>query len=200
MNKDEIMDTQLPTTTENLDSLDGQTGTPDQKVSYETYQKVLSEAKNAKKRLKDIEDAEKVRTETELSERGEYKKLLSQRDEELNKLRVQMAENQKRETDRRKLASVLDGIGADIDPKFYGLIDYEIVGVDPETGAIDELSRAKAIEKFKIKYPEIIPNVNAPRLPNQAPVGDVKLRISRSEWLKLPSSEMKKWKPAQIED
>lgn len=169
-------------------------------VSYETYLKTLNEAKNAKKRMKELEDAERMKAEAELAEKGEYKKLLSQREEELTRLRNEMAENKKRETDRRKLASVLEGIGADIDSKFYGLIDYDEVAVDPETGMIDEMSRARAIEKFKMKFPEIIPNPRGPRLPSIAPRDDIRHTISRGEWLKLSSSEMKKWKPDQVTD
>jgi hypothetical protein len=174
---------------------------PDAKqVSYDTYLKTLNEAKNAKKRLRELEELERAKSEAELAEKGEYKKLLSQRDEELNKLRSEMLENKKRDSDRRKLASILDGIGGDIDPKFYGLIDYDQVAIDPETGEIDQLSRAKAIESFRVKYPEILPNPRGPRLPHQEPKGEIRNKISRTEWLKLPSSEMRKWKADQIED
>lgn len=173
---------------------------PEKTVSHETYLKTLAEAKNAKKRLKELEDAEKVRTEKEMADRGEYQKLLSQRDEELKKIRDEMADFQRTETNRQKLAGVLGLSEGNLDSKWYGLIDYEAVVIDPATGKADPLSVAKVWEDFKKRFPEAIPNPHVPRLPNTAPQGSGVGKIKRSEWSKLPITEMKKWKFDQIED
>ena len=55
-------------------------------VQYSTYQKVLSEAKSAKERLRELEQKEVEREEKRLLEQGELKALLEKRDKELKEL------------------------------------------------------------------------------------------------------------------
>lgn len=175
-------------------------GQESKQVAYETYLKTLDEAKKAKARLREFEAAEKARLDKELVERGEYQKLLTQRDDELKSVRDEIASIRRKEADRLKLASILNAAGGEIDSKWYGLIDYENVVINPDTGVVDEMSVARAVENLKKSYPEIIRTPNGPRLPVEAPQGGSAGKISRAEWLKLPGKEMTKWKPEQILD
>jgi len=111
-----------------------------------------------------------------------------------------LSEYEQREVTRKKLASILDAVDGDIDSKFYGLIDYNAVVINPETGDVEQMSVTKAVEGIKKNFPEIIRRRNAPNLPSQAPGSGVPGTISRSEWNKLSSKEMLKWDLKQIID
>lgn len=190
----------MPDEIKEIQQADTETVKTEEQVSRETYLKVLDEAKKAKAKVREFEEAQKKLQEMEMEKKGEYQKLISQRDEELSKLRNEIIENKRREDDRRKMASILESVGGDVDPKWYSLIEYEDVTIDPDTGRIDELSRAKAVQKLKEKYPEIIRNKNVGKIPAENPQGGLPGSISRAEWLKLPAKDMKKWKFDQIKD
>lgn len=167
-------------------------------VSYETYLKTLNEAKKAKQKLTEIDAADKARSDAELARQGEYQKLVEQRDAELVATKNELTSLRQIQADQRKMASVLDLAGGDIDPKWYSLIPYDQVVINPDTGEVDKLSAAKVVAHLKKDFPEIIRMPNAPRLPSSAPQGTGK--ITRSAWLDLPVAEMKKYKLDQITD
>lgn len=179
---------------------------PPNKVSYESHLKLLEEKKRLQERYRQNEErllaleAERQEKEkSELEKKGEYQKVIELHKEENQKLKSKLEQFSQQETNRKKLAAVLTGLGGKVESKFYNLIDFEDVLVDPSTGEIDEMSVTKVVEKTKATFPEIIRPGNGPRLPINAPQGAGNGRIARSEWLKLPVAEMKKYKLDQID-
>jgi len=168
-------------------------------VSYETHAKLLDEKKKASARLAELEAAEEARKLKALEEKGEYQKIIEQKEKELADKNSKLHELTQRETDRLKLSSLLKALPGTVDPKFYKFIDQiDDIVVNPETGEVDEVSVNRAAEKFRKQYPEWIQTKKS-GLPNDAPGGGAN-RISRAEWMKLPSKEMTKWRPDQISD
>lgn len=172
--------------------------TPPKQVSYESYQKLLDEKKRFQAKADAADAAEEARKQKDLESKGKYQEVIAQRDADLKKAQDELAAVRRNEADRLKLSHLLDAIDGTVDPKFFKYIDHiDDIVIDPTTGEIDKMSVAKAAEKFKADYPEFIKSAK-PSLPNGAPQGGPTGKISRSEWLKLSSSEMKKWKQGQI--
>ncbi len=167
-------------------------------VTYETHRKLLDEKKKIAERLTTLESERKAREEDEARKRGDFETLLKTRDEELVRLRGELTTREQRENNARKLAAVLDTVGGEVESKWYSLIDVSSIVLHPETGEIDQMSVTKTVEALRKTWPEMIKNPNPAKLPSNAPLGNGAGKISRDEWLKLPSKEMAKWKPDQI--
>jgi len=167
------------------------------KVSHSTYLKVLSEKKKAAEKLKETqqqlnellaakEEAEKAR----LEEQGNYKEINKNLETKIQELQSTITKRDAAEMDAIKFHSVLDALGGKVDRKFYPLINFEDVLLDPETKQPDELSVSKVADKIKTEYPEIIQGQSGPNLPPGAPKpGGPKLTVE--EWRKLPTKDMK---------
>jgi hypothetical protein len=169
-------------------------------VKYETYSKVVGEAKRAREKLSETEKeleklraADKERQEADLKAKEDYKTLLANREAELAKEKTERMRLENEHRNARKLSAFLDSIEGKIDQKWWIHIDTDQIVLNPETGEIDQMSVTKAVDKFKADYGEIIQRPNGSRLPNDAP-GGKSGKISYQEWINLPSKDMGKRK------
>jgi hypothetical protein len=154
-------------------------------VAYETYQKVLDEAKAAKKKVAEFEKAKRDAEETSLKEQGNYKKILEEREKELQETKDKLSGLDKKISDSRKMNAFLGAIGGDVPKQYWPLVDLEDVAVNPETGMPDESSVKRAAEKFEKDFPDVIKRPSKSKLPNEAPRGGG-TKLSYEAWLKLP--------------
>lgn len=178
-------------------------------VSYETYLKTLDEAKKAKEKLRAIEEQASKLAEEKMLAEGNWKGLLEAREnrikeleEENNQTKSKYGELNERIAGSQKLSKVLSKLGGDLDDKYFGLIDISEVKVNPETGEIDDMSAAKVAENFRTMYPETIKKKFNPNSMGENRGGESKepSTISHKVWSKLPYTEQRKWKFAQIKD
>lgn len=178
-------------------------------VSRDAYNKLLDEKKSVSKRLKELEDKAKKRTEEELRAKEDWKKIAESRDAEIAELKTsiesltgKIGEYETREVTTKKFRAFLKSLDGKIEDKSFSLVPVEMITVNPETGAVDEMSVTKAVKKFKAEWPELIKTGTGVKLPNDAPPsgGNAGGKISRSEWLKLPAKKMQEYKPDQITD
>jgi hypothetical protein len=167
-------------------------------VKYETYSKVVGEAKRAREKLSETEKeleklraADKERQDADLKAKEDYKTLLANREAELAKEKTERIRLENEHKNARKLSAFLDSIEGKIDQKWWIHIDTDQIVLNPDTGEIDQMSVTKAVDKFKADYGEIIQKPNGSRLPNDAP-GGKSGKISYQEWINLPSKEMGK--------
>lgn len=169
-------------------------------VTLETHRKLLDEKKKVQARLDEFLSKEKEREEADARKRGDYEALLKARDEELAKEKEKRISLETTFQRGQKLNAVLDAIGTNLDPKWYKLIDVSKVPINPDTGEVDAMSVASLVDALKKEWPEMVKASGS--LPSAAPKGlsNGAGAISRSEWLKLPSKEMAKWKPDQVID
>lgn len=179
---------------------DGSGTPPPGSVSYETHRQLLDEKKRADARLRQLEDERAARERADLEAKGDFEKLLAQERERNAKLTADLQQLNERETGRRKLASVLGALNGHVESKYFELIPIDDVIVDPTSGDVDQTSVARVVEKVRTKYPEIIKATSGPGLPNAAPQGGVVPagKIKRSDWNRLSSAEMRKWKSDQV--
>lgn len=171
-------------------------------VKYESFQKVLNEKKNVAERLKatearlaEYERQNKESEERKLKEQGEYKKLLEQRDRELEEIRGSKSELERTILDSMKYQAVLDKIGGKLKHRDYmSHIDVDRVSFDPETKALDFNTVESVANDFLKTHSHLVSFPNA-KLPQDAP--QAAESISYEQWLKLPAREMKQ-KMAQV--
>jgi len=166
-------------------------------VSYETHRKLLGEKKKLQaefeklnSKLKEVENADKERTEKELREKEDYKKLLELKDKELQEKSKTLQEIETQRVDSLKLSSILKSLGGEVDNKYWIHFDLDKVVIDPATKQVDALSVTKVVDEFKKTYPEIIKTPDKKTMPNNFPAGG-SATITYDEWLKLPTKEMK---------
>jgi hypothetical protein len=176
-------------------------------VSYETYSKLLDEAKSVKLKLKEYEEKVHKTQEEKLKAEGDWKGLIELREARIKELEGETDTLGKkyqtlneRIANSQKLSSVISKLGGSLDPKYYGLIDLSDVKVNPETGEIDDMSAAKVAESFRVEYSETIKKGFNPNSmgENRSGSNNGQGTISHAEWLRLPYLEQKKWKYNQI--
>lgn len=170
-------------------------------VPLETHRQLLDEKKKVEQKARELEEKLAQRERDDAEKAGDLKKLL-----ELEKKRADEAEarakaHDEQERNRRKLAAVLGGLDGTVDPKFYGLIDFEKVVFDDQ-GNVNQLSVREVVETVNKNYPEIVKKKGGPQTPAAAPTGGVPQTgtIKHSDWLKLSSKDKAKWKPDQVVD
>jgi len=169
-------------------------------VAYETHQKLLGEKKKLQERLDAIEAERRQKEEEELTKKGELQKILELREKEAKELREKLQAKEEREQQARKLSAVLKGLGGSVDEKWFSVIGQEIDQVlVNDQGEIEQMSVTSVVENLKKLWPEMTRRP-MPGMPNENPAPGSLGKIARSEWLKLSSKEMTKWKPDQIVD
>lgn len=170
-------------------------------VTREAYEKAVEREKKLKEQLRAFEADKAEREKKELEARGEYQKIAEMAKKEAEDLRAKLAENDRRQVAAKKFSAVLKGLGTQVEEKWFDVIGNYIddVAVDPDSGAVVDMSVTKVVDKLKQSWPEML-RKPAPGMPAGAPMGANTAFITRQEWLKLSAAEMKKWKMEQIKD
>lgn len=177
--------------TDPVDSVESKT------VSYESHRKLLAEKKNLDDRLRKIEDEKKAEHEAKLLEEGKLKEALELREKELQEERSKRIGYEEQHKNAKKLSAIVKGLGSTVDDKWYSVIGDKLDSIEiDDQGVINSKSVNQVVESLKKQWPEMLKK-EQPGFPNGTPQGGAN-KITRSEWLKLTSSEMRKWKPDQI--
>lgn len=173
------------------------------KVDYSKYRELLDEKKKVQVRERELaskveayEKAQKDKEEDAAKKRGDYESLIKTREDEIAKLKAENDSNRERNLQIKKVGSFLKTAGEDIDQKWLRLVDPNEIIINPETGEVDQMSVAKAVDTFKKTWPEAFKKPGA-RFPADAPNGSSGM-INESEWKKLKVADMKKYRPNQI--
>jgi hypothetical protein len=184
----------------NLASGDGLGVDADRKesVAYDTYRKVLGEKKkvqeeliNLKEKISSFEREKRERSEAELNEKQEYKKLLELREQDLKKTSDELHGYKAQFEKLHKVAAFREALNGDVSEQYLAsLFDPSEIIVDPATGDIDSMSVASYVDKFRKTYPDVIkPKRPGTGLPAEAP--RTAGHLTYEEWLKLPAKEMR---------
>lgn len=177
-------------------------------VKYETYQKVLSEKKGVQAKLEEMQskfDAfeldQKTAEETKLNEKGEFKKLVELREQEIVKLREEMSGvTSERDglkgnlDDTYKLQAFYDKLPGQIKKQEYlNFVDLESIVIDPVTRAVDPQSLENVVGSFVENYGDLIKSSSFGGLPGEAPVNSTR-KYTIQEWKSLSLKDKKeKW-------
>lgn len=181
---------------------------PPKTVSYESHRALLDEKKAAvaeRDRLRS-EIAERDRKAAEAS--GDWQRVVAIEKEqreaaerERDALKAQVDSVTTQHTQVRKLAAIVKATGGQVDSKWHDLIADRFMPdvVVSESGEIDQASVARAVEKLRASFPEVIQG-RVHGTPNADPAasGNGAGTITYEAWRKLPSVQQKKWPRSSI--
>lgn len=182
-------------------------------VSYDTFQRLLSQRKSDQEELARIKAehqsllaSKKSEEEAKLSQSGEYKKLLEIREQRIKEIEDEKQEWVKKYQDSeermhsiKKYAAFNSKLPAPLaHADYYSLVDFNQIAIDPETGAVDESSVEKLVSNFvKVHGTRCLRTGNT-KMPNEASTGSAK--IDYQDWLKMPWKEQKKYKLSDLKN
>ena len=142
-------------------------------VKYETHNKLLGQHKAVQEKMRvaqeiiDKFEAEKRNVEeVKLQEQGEFKKLLTLKDEELGKLKTERDTAVKENQDTWKYDAFYKKLGGTLDNSAYlSFVDLDNIIFNPETREIDEQSVESVVNDFRTKHSRLITPFNNSKLP-----------------------------------
>ena len=125
--------------------------------------------------------------EKKLREQGEYKQLLTQREEALKLKDVELEEEKKKSRlandtllEARKLSAFENKLGGRLkNDKYLSFVNTQGIVIDPETGDLDSASVESTVKNFLGEHKELV-NFQAGRMPNYA--GGSNGNVSAKEW------------------
>lgn len=178
--------TQVSDQTANVsDVTENQTKETKGTVSYETYSKVLSEAKKAKERERELEAKFKLIDEQKLKESNQYKELYEQTKAELESKAQALQVKEKAIADAKKLSAFESKLGGKLKKdKYVDFVPLDKIIYD-ESG-VDQRSIDLAVSEFLKDYKELVDFPETSTLPNKAANGAGAVNsITQAEWEKL---------------
>lgn len=167
-------------------------------VAYDTHRRLLDEKKKLQDKYEVLAKEKAERERKELEEKGEWQKLVAQEKQRADEAAGKLAEYEAARLEAKKAKALIQALDGGIDEKFYNFLPVDQILVDPETKEVNKTSVATAAENFRKTYPELLKKPGV-KMPADAPKGNSAGTITREEWLKLPSKEMRKYKPEQIQ-
>lgn len=152
----------------------GSTETTNQndKVAYETYRRVLSEAKKYKERLQAFEEQAAKIHEEKLKEQNEWKALAEAKDKEAKQLKETLADLNNQVVNGMKYQEFEKHLGGRLRNKDYAsFIDFEKILINPETKTIDVDSVKTEAARFAKEHSSLVDFGQSAKLPNEAAKG-----------------------------
>jgi hypothetical protein len=139
------------------------------KVAYETYQKVLAEAKAAKERAKAAESQLQQYSESKLKEQNDWKALAEQKEKSLAETTQRLSELESTIVESVKLSAFQRHLGGKIkDEAYYSFVPVESIVYNPETKKVDEDSVKAAVSDFVKRHSSLV-EFKQGKMPNVAP-------------------------------
>lgn len=138
------------------------------KVAYETYQRVLAEAKTAKEKLRTLEAAQQAQVESKMKEQNEWKALAEAKELEAKNLSEKLNGLESTITESIKLNSFQKHLGGKIkSDEYYQFVDTNSIAYNPETKRVDEESVKKVVAEFVKKHASLV-EFKVGKMPNEA--------------------------------
>lgn len=173
---------------------DGKSKTDSDKVDYKTYDKVLNRLKKTeevnktlseqlsqlqemKKSFESLEVEKKKKSEEELINKGEYKKLLELREQQIAELEKKaqglqsdLSTHQRNLHDTWKAQAIQSVLPGKIKKsEYFNFIDFDQIPINPETNRPDDKAVQTAAESFLKNFPELIDTTNIKGMPSGHP-------------------------------
>lgn len=125
-------------------------------VNYATHQRLLSQRKKDQQRMQELEErlnqfeeAERKVEQMEMEKKGEYEKILKEREERINSLMHQIEADKEARINTAKESAFLDSLPGKLRKQEYlSFMDKESIAIDPETGKVDEGSLKQVVDAF----------------------------------------------------
>lgn len=139
------------------------------KVAYETYRRVLNEAKKLKDQLKLVEE-EKVKThEQKLKEQNEWKALAEAKSAQAENLEKAYKDLNDQVVNGMKFQEFEKHLGGKLKDRAYAtFVDFDKIVMNPETRRIDDESVKGVVSNFVKQHSHLVEFYNGSRMPNEA--------------------------------
>ena len=143
--------------------------TEQDKVAYDTYRRVLSEAKKLKEQVKLYEEEKNKGNEDRLKEQQQYKTLAETYKTQLEQKSKLLEEQESSIVNGMKYQEFEKHLNGKLKSKDYAtFIEFEKIAIDPETKRIDEESVKSVVSKFVKEHSSLVDFGGGAKLPNQA--------------------------------
>jgi hypothetical protein len=171
-------------------SVQTETRTANDVVKYETYSKVLSEAKKLKEKVKEYETVLQQSQEQKLKEQNEWKALAEQYKSKLDQTSHVLQEQEKSIVNGLKFHEFEKHLGGKLKDKEYAtFVEFDRIVLNPETKQVDEDSVKTVAADFIKKHASLVEFQGSGKLPNQAAKNYVPMGKSVSD---MTSDELQK--------
>jgi len=142
------------------------------KVAYETYKRVLSEAKKLKDQVRAFEEERSKGQENKLKEQNEWKALADSYKTQLDEKAKNLSELNEQVVNGLKFGEFEKHLGGRLRDKDYAtFIDFDRIVLNPETKRVDDESVKGVVSDFVKKHSNLVDFDNGKRLPNEAANG-----------------------------
>lgn len=139
------------------------------RVSYDTYRKVLNETKKLREAFKQVEEEKQRLSEQKLREQNEYKILWEQEKSKAEKLSSVLAEQEISIVNGMKYQEFEKHLGGKLKDQDYAtFVPFDKIVINPETKRVDEESVKGAVADFVKKHSNLVEFQSGAKLPNEA--------------------------------
>lgn len=147
---------------------DSQTG----KVSYETYKKVLEEAKKQKELARTLAEEKAKNDEKALAEQQQWKVLAEQYKTQLEQTKSVLSEQEKSIVNGLKYQEFEKHLGGRLKNKDYAsFIEFEKIAINPESRTVDEESVKAVVNEFLKQHSPLVEFQSSAKIPQGAGAG-----------------------------
>jgi hypothetical protein len=151
-----------------VDNTSGAKDKSQDKVAYETYLKVLSEAKNAKEKLRLLEASAQEMNDNKLKEQNEWKALAESKEKSLLETTSKLNHLESTILESVKLNAFQRHLGGKIkDDAYYQFVDTDKIAYNPETKRVDEESVKSVVADFVKRHSSLV-EFKGGKMPNEA--------------------------------
>ena len=139
------------------------------KVAYDTYRRVLAEAKKLKDQVKLYEEEKSKGHEQKLKEQNEWKALAEAKSAQAEQLEKALKEQQEQIVNGMKYQEFEKHLGGRLKSRDYAtFIDFDKIVINPETKQIDQDSAKSVVSQFVKEHSSLVEFATG-KLPNGAP-------------------------------
>lgn len=141
------------------------------KVAYETYRRVLAEAKKYKDQAKLLEDEKNKNHESKLKENNEWKALAEAKAAQVESLEKAYREQNEQIVNGMKYQQFEKHLGGKLKDQDYAtFIDFDKIVINPETKRVDDESVKGVVSEFVKKHAHLVEFQSGKRMPNEAAI------------------------------
>jgi hypothetical protein len=138
-------------------------------VKWETYNRVLSEAKKLKNKVKEYELVLEQTKEQKLKDQNEWKALAEQYKSKLDETTSTLQHQEQSIINGLKYQEFEKHLGGRLKKRDYAsFVDFEKIVLNPETKSVDPDSAKLVASEFLKQYSELVDLPSSGRLPNNA--------------------------------
>lgn len=174
--------------------------------SNEAKERILGQYKDVREKYQSYQakeqealDAQKAQEEERLRKEGNFQILLEQREQKIKELEGTVSEISSKLDSReeailkaQKANALEEAMGGKLrNKKYYSLVDFDSIAVNPDTGDIDKDSLNQYAGEFIKSHKELVNFGSNGNLPNGTPTGSNGM-LTHEQWSKLPLDQRKK--------